>query len=416
MKKQIILIVLLLSVSVSKYSFPQWVQVSEGIGINHHITSIISAGNLIFAGSVSGGVYRSSGNGENWQTVNTGLSNTKVSALYFTNNILYAGTIGGGIFISTNSGDSWSASSGGLTNLYISCLYFSNNKIYAGTSDTLGNSGGVFFSTNNGTDWSYGGLSGLHVRALIGSGNYLLAGTGYNGTTGGIFRTTNGGVNWYISNYGLLGFGIEVNHLSADGANIYAGTGTGVYLSINNGGSWESISIQLSGVKVNSITQYNFTMFAGTPNGVYLSTNYGVNWTLRNQGFPQGVYVKKLLCTGNFLYAGTKEHSVWRRDAIEIIGIRKIPGEVPDKFSLLQNYPNPFNSLSKIRYEISKTSNTVIDIFDIKGCLIKNIVSGIYLPGVYELIFDGRDLTSGVYYCRMRAGEYGQTRKMVIIK
>lgn len=397
-------------------SYSQWVQCSVGIGESHRITSVISGGSYLFAGSATGGVYRSSNSGDSWQSVNTGLSNTKVSALYFTNNNLYAGTIGGGIFVSTNSGESWSEASGGLTNLYISCLYYSDNKFYAGTSDTLGNSGGIFASSNNGISWTFAGLSGLQIRALLSSGNYLLAGTGYNGTTGGIFRTTNGGVNWYISNYGLLGFGIEVNHLSADGANIYAGTGTGVYLSINNGGSWESISIQLSGVKVNSIALNNFMMFAGTPNGVYVSTNYGVNWTMRNQGFLQGINVNKLLVAGNNLYAGTKEHSIWRRDANEIIGIRKITGEVPEKIRLFQNYPNPFNSIAKIRFEISKTSNTYIDIYDIKGCLIRNIVSGMYSPGIYELIFDGSDLASGIYYCMMRALDYGLTRKMVIIK
>lgn len=417
MRKYFLIFLFILTVFATTHSFSQWVQCSDGIGANHNITSVISAGGHLFAGSATGGVYRSTDNGGSWQASNTGLNNIFISSLYFSNNIIFAGTFGGGVFISVDSGSSWSAASGGLSNLYINCFYFSGNNIYTGTSDTLGNSGGVFASTNYGTNWSFAGLSGLSVRALIASGNFLLAGTGYNGTSGGIFRTSNGGANWIISNYGLPGFGLEVNHLSSIGANIYAGTGTGVYLSINNGGSWESISLQLSNVRVLSIAQFNSNLFAGTPNGVYVTTNYGVNWNLRNQGFVSGIYVRKLLTAGINLYAGTKEHSVWRRDANEIIGIRKTSEVVPDKFFLGQNYPNPFNNKSKIKYEIFETASVDITVFDVKGKKIFNLAEGNHSAGAYEIIFDGSKLASGVYFYKLSIDNIQcSIKKLVLIK
>jgi len=416
MIKYFIIFLLILSVNVSHQSFSQWVQCSNGIGANQKITSIISCGSYLYAGSSTGGVYRSSDYGDNWQAVNTGLGNLSVSTLYYSNNKIFAGTFGSGVYISTDSGGSWSNASGGLSNFYINCFYYFGNKIYAGTSDTLGNSGGVYVTTNSGANWSFTGLTGLSVKAFTSCNNYLLAGTEYNGTTGGIFRTTNGGLNWAISNYGLLGFGIEVNALSADGANIYAGTGTGVYLSANNGSQWESISIQLSNVRITTLAFFNFMFFAGSPGGVYISTNYGVNWRSKNEGLPSDSYINTLYCTDAKLFAGVSGQSVWRRDANEIINIRKISEEIPTKFGLEQNYPNPFNPSTKIRFHITNKSNVRIIIYDVQGKELMEAISATYSAGTNEYEFNGINYPSGIYYCRLTADNKTETIKMVLIK
>jgi photosystem II stability/assembly factor-like uncharacterized protein len=417
MNRVFVLFVFICSLVKTDYSFSQWTQISEGMGSNRNVSSLAGTGNYLFAGCISGGgVFRSSDNGVSWQSVNSGLFNLNIKFLYYNNNILFAGTFGNGIFFSTNFGDNWYSASSGLTNLYVNYIYYSSGFLYAGTSDTLNNSGGVYISGNNGSNWNFIGLAGFSVNALLKNGNYLIAGTAFKGNSGGFYRTTNNGINWSLSNSGLPGFGIEVNYISADGANIYAGTGNGVYASNNYGSTWESISIQLSQVKVYSIALYNFIFFAGTGNGVFLSTNYGANWIEKNQGFPVNVIVNSLLINGNNILAGTKENSVWKRNISESIIINKISDAIPEKTFLNQNYPNPFNSKSKIKFDINKKSEVKITIYDLEGKIIYNLVSGIYHAGEYGVLIDGDKLASGIYFCKMKTEDYSQTRKIILIK
>ncbi len=92
-------------------------------------------------------------------------------------------------------------------------------------------------------------------------------------------------------------------------------------------------------------------------------------------------------------------------------------------FELFQNYPNPFNSSTKIRFSVPfdddgtpiKKSIT-IKIYDILGREIKTIVNNKYAPGNYEVDFNGNTLASGVYFYRIEAGSFFQTKKMVLLR
>ncbi len=97
------------------------------------------------------------------------------------------------------------------------------------------------------------------------------------------------------------------------------------------------------------------------------------------------------------------------------MNIRKLSGNV-EKYSLSQNYPNPFNAISKIKYEISKLSYSKLKIFDIGGKEITTLVDNIQNEGVYEVTFDASNLPSGVYFYQLRAGEYRETKKLVLLK
>jgi hypothetical protein len=85
-------------------------------------------------------------------------------------------------------------------------------------------------------------------------------------------------------------------------------------------------------------------------------------------------------------------------------------------FELFQNYPNPFNPSTRIRYEIPERSFVSIKVYDVLGKEIANLVNEVKLIGNYEVDFDGSELTSGVYYYRVSAGDFIQTKKMVLLK
>jgi hypothetical protein len=91
-------------------------------------------------------------------------------------------------------------------------------------------------------------------------------------------------------------------------------------------------------------------------------------------------------------------------------------GQVPVSFELSQNYPNPFNPRTGIRYQVPGASDVKITVYDMLGREVSVLVNERKLPGNYEASFDGSGLASGVYYYRLTAGSFVQTRAMMLVK
>jgi uncharacterized protein (DUF1501 family) len=88
----------------------------------------------------------------------------------------------------------------------------------------------------------------------------------------------------------------------------------------------------------------------------------------------------------------------------------------PKVFSLEQNYPNPFNPTTTIRYQIPAETGVRLEVFDDSGGSVEVLVDGVQSAGIHEMRFDARNRASGVYFCRLRAGSYTETRKMVLVR
>lgn len=89
---------------------------------------------------------------------------------------------------------------------------------------------------------------------------------------------------------------------------------------------------------------------------------------------------------------------------------------LPTRFVLHQSYPNPFNPSAKIAYEIPEVSYVSLAVYDILGRQVAELVNGVIPPGRYEVVFDGSKLASGIYISRITAGNFVQTRKMLLAK
>ncbi len=89
---------------------------------------------------------------------------------------------------------------------------------------------------------------------------------------------------------------------------------------------------------------------------------------------------------------------------------------VPTIFALYQNYPNPFNPTTKIRYQLPKESKVVIKIYDILGAEVITLLNEKKESGVYEVELNARSLSSGTYIYRIVAGDFVETKKMVLMK
>lgn len=82
----------------------------------------------------------------------------------------------------------------------------------------------------------------------------------------------------------------------------------------------------------------------------------------------------------------------------------------------IQNYPNPFTQITNIRFKISETSSVNLAVYDMVGCEVETIVNTTMSPGTYQTKFDGTSLTSGLYFCKITAGVYSNTVKMILLK
>ncbi len=89
---------------------------------------------------------------------------------------------------------------------------------------------------------------------------------------------------------------------------------------------------------------------------------------------------------------------------------------VPTEYSISQNYPNPFNPSTLINYQLPISSYVTLKVYDMLGKEVATLVNGEKKVGVYEVNFDGSQLSGGIYFYRLTAGKFSEIKKMVLVK
>ncbi len=89
---------------------------------------------------------------------------------------------------------------------------------------------------------------------------------------------------------------------------------------------------------------------------------------------------------------------------------------MPNQISLSQNHPNPFNVSTTIRYDLPNQSDVTIEIYDILGRKVETIIDGWQPAGAHSVVWDAEDVSSGVYFYRIQAGEYAESRSCLLLK
>ncbi|MGH7454151.1 MAG: T9SS type A sorting domain-containing protein [bacterium] len=324
---------------------------------------------------------------------------------------IFVGTDRGVVFRSTNNGDSWAAIHIGLTitNTTIRSLAInSSGHIFAGTF-----SKGVFRSTNNGDNWMAvnSGLTNIDIRSFaINSSGHIFAGTG-----GGIFRSTDNGMSWSQINTGLTNTDVYALAISPGNGHIFAGTyGSGVFRSCDNGESWSITGLTNTNV-LTLVINSNGHILAGTNNGVFHSTDNGANWSPINSGLINTNVNALAIGRDGHIFAGTNGSAFRSAKPITTTG-EEISSSIPALFSLEQNYPNPFNPSTTIQFNLAKRMTVNLKVFDVSGREVATLVDETLGPCTYKVVFEANSLPGGVYFYRLEAGEFMQTKKLVAIK
>lgn len=239
---------------------------------------------------------------------------------------------------------------------------------------------------------------------------------------------------WYERSTGLPA-GMEVRRVDphpTDSNKGYAlinglgSPGQKVFRTTNRGQTWVNVTGNLPNVPMGGLVAHptdDNKLYLGTEFGCYRTTNGGANWHRWNYGLAEATMVTEMTYidlrtqTGEFyVVAGTYGRSIWKREVTgddPVSDISPIDG-IAGGFRLRQNMPNPFTSTTTIEFALPKPEQVTVEVFDTAGRRIRSLADEKMAAGVHRFSFDGENLAAGVYFCRVTAGTYHDTKQMVL--
>jgi len=165
-------------------------------------------------------------------------------------------------------------------------------------------------------------------------------------------------------------------------------------------------------------------------NGAFSQTSTSqVSWSSFNMGFaiPTSATTRVCAAIGQPFVGATQNTSTQVVSGFLvhpfISGIKtavedKTPNEspLPTSYELKQNYPNPFNPSTTVQFALPKPSAVTLKIIDMLGREIATLVDEKLPAGEHKVVFDTRNLPSGIYYYRLQAEEFSETRKLMLVR
>jgi photosystem II stability/assembly factor-like uncharacterized protein len=420
----VFLVIIYFILSPVLFSQTGWYQQNTGTNLNINCIHFFNSNSGI-AGADLGTILKTTNGGVNWSLISLSVFDPVTSVFMSGANIYLAGT-NSKIFRTTNAGVSWDTTGiGGKKLSFINSL--------------TGFSISGYKTPDAGGGWLFYGY--LNTTNVIHTIFFTNENTGFGGSTEWsnplyntlISKTVNGGVSWVP----VYSSSADMNYRSlydiyfADNNNGYAleyfnsGSVCRLLSTGNGGNNWSAIELP---VKMNSVKFANLSTgwMCGTGGNILHSTNGGVNWS--NLYSPVTSELNQIYMVGlDTGYIAGSSGKILKTINGGITGLEPVTGSIPESFLLYQNYPNPFNPVTKIKYDIPAVGQrhafdlqTKLVIYDILGREIAVLVNEQLQPGSYETEWSAAggayNFPSGVYYYRLTAGDYSETRKMILIK
>ena len=424
--------------------------------------------NMGWTVGLNGSIFRTTNGGADWTQIDNDF-NFHFEKVFFTDS-LNGYMIGKNYFLKTiDGGKSWSSQQ--PTDHIIQTMFFVNKD----TGWIAGNEGVILKTTDAGATWAYQQLNGTNYGTL--TSLYFLdentgwaCGSGLDITGGVILKTNNGGINWNLQHNGFNRFiysiyfsncssgwavgdeGIMFN--TTDGGSNWVLQGSGTFsdlYSVNTQSSQNGWSVGNDGVILkyikdsdSAVLPVELSGFEVNQKGNSIELNWQTATEVNNKGFEierkfSGDWITIGFRIGNgtttspvkYIYKddlNNISHSgniIYRLKQIDYNGTYKYSKEisvnfnsVPEEYSLLQNYPNPFNPTTVIKYSVKENTQVVLKVFDILGREVSTLINEEKQPGAYTVNFDAAaaGLSSGTYFYTIKAGNFVQTKKMLLLK
>ena len=408
MKKLILILAFLF---LSELSFSQsWVQTLNGIAMWSMAKDL--QGN-VYAGTsgTTKALYKTSNLGINWVTlIPNGVTNF-LSIAVDSLGVIYTANVSNGLLKSADGGNNWTtipvSTFGGKNVQAVECV--NNKTVLVGTI-----SGGIFRSTDFGVTYPDTALAGATIVTLKVdkyNSNIVYAGASSTSGTTGFFISTNAGFSFtgpYNTNtcWGIMQTSPNILYM------ITTSSGSPFSMSSNGGYNWTTISSQPGSMRGCTNFNPNNLVICGN-GGVFISTNSGASFT--NMGLTSSG--NQVVGIGGKLFAamtGSTTGGVWIYT--DVTNINPIGNETADKYELNQNYPNPFNNSTQISFSIPKDDFVQIKIFDIAGREYETLLNKNLKAGKYSFMYDAKNISSGIYFIQMIAGNNFYNRRIVLLK
>ncbi|MGH2574296.1 MAG: YCF48-related protein [Ignavibacteria bacterium] len=342
------------------------------------------ANNLFnFSGSK---ILSTSNGGLNWNISSFPDTSIELYAIHFLDSFNgWVGGSGGRVFQTTNGGTSWilrQTDTTSCSGLPIFSFAFYNSRLAYACGGAIDYAGVAWRTTNFGNLWRSQCVGPEPVYDIFIFDSLNAIGSGGDFEFGvSIQKTTNNGTNWHYNTIGIFGKGEAISFRTRAEGWIATGFSSRFAFTVDSCRTWNEI-------------------FAPDTSSIY-----DIVFTDPYHGWAVGF-------NGVILKYNTA-----------VIGIENGNMNLPSEYILHQNYPNPFNASSKFKFavgipsgQISRLSDVKLVVYDILGSEVTILVNEKLEPGTYEIVFDGTNYPSGVYFYVLETDGFKQSRKMVLVK
>ena len=425
MKHKLLLLTSVLSIalSIGPDAHAQWVKTYtppyDGVW---HFNCFTAIGSDIFAGTEYGarGVFLSTDGGTSWSEDTAAIRDVNTFATIGT--ILFAG--GDGVFLSSDNGATWNTA--GLSNDLVNSLAVIGTNLFASTEV------GVFRSTDNGNNWvtlDIGRLGNVGVLA-VGDTN---SSTIFGGSDSGVFLSINDDSSWTLVDSGLtMQVNSTVDALTAIGTNLFAGIDGynvgAVFLSTNTGSDWTAIdkglpydSDNLEYYSVTALASFGSNLFAGVGRdgftffdnfGVFLSTDNGTTWNSISDGLFMKTAVTALAVIDTDIFMSNDSGGIWRRPLSDF-GISAV-AQTPPSPPQIQSYPNPFSQSTTVTFSSQTAGFAEVTVVNLLGAQVAQLFSGELSAGEHSFPWNASGMAPGMYECVVRMN--GQVQRVGMMR
>ncbi len=371
-----------------------------------------------------GGVLKTTNGGQTWVQKSNGIYDNDIFSLGINPqnaNTIFAGSFGSVVYRTTDGGENWVEKTTGLTGLSASSINeFWFNPQNPNNVFVLEGSSKIFSSTNSGDSWTEYKVNSENIKALDISPSSPNIWYAYTAAGGKIYKSTDYGLTWTLQGTTLLLYSITVD--ATDPTILYAdqyiNSVDNISKSTNSGFTWAIYKSSLYVRDIYSVPGAPNTLYASSwGSGVYKTTDGGTSWVQTNNGltYQNCFVVRNQPGSTSSLLVATYGGGVFGFDYTPT-DVKKENDIIPTQYMLEQNYPNPFNPTTKIKYSIPQASKVSIAVYDVLGIKVISLVDAEQPVGNYEIVFNGNNLASGVYFVRMNADNYLVTKKIMLLK
>ena len=432
---------------IAKWNGSSWSALGSGLdgpvyalavfGTNHYV-----GGNYYFADGIQVSCI-AKWDGGSWSALGSGLELIVLSIALKSDTEIYVGCHIDYPYEEINAihkwdGSNWSALGSGVIES-VSSIAISGTDVYIGGEITyVGDNPTNYIAKWDGSNWTAlgSGLNG-YVKTLAVSGSDLYVGGNFttaggneanylakwNGTSWS--SLTEGGVNGLGGGVSCLLLNTSTNKMLVGGSFVTAGTkcvyGVTAFTDSDNPFPVELTTFSAKAVGGN-VNLYWTTSTEINNYGFYLERKIDYNnWEEITfiSGYGNSQTINEYSYTDNLTTGGLIQY---RLKQVDLDGVCKYSSvievniSIPINYNLSQNYPNPFNPETRINYSISKSSNVKIVVFDALGKEVTTLVNENKNAGNHSVLFNAKNLTSGVYFYKIETGDFSDVKKMMVVK